>query len=196
MKSTSDTSPRTTIVLVRHGRSTHDHDGRWLRPHEVGSFEAAYNAAGIRDDSLPPAELIAASGRADIVVASDMIRAIDSARRLRPGREPEICPLLREITLDPPLWLRVPLPILLWDVACHTMVSYRIWRDTDHEQVQRAREAAAWLVQRATTGRTIVAVTHGGFRRLLDAQLRRRGWERTPGVRSYENWSTWTYVSA
>lgn len=51
------------IVLVRHGRSAHVHDGRWMTPDGVRDFERAYNVAGIRDDDAPPSELIALTRR-------------------------------------------------------------------------------------------------------------------------------------
>src|SRR6185503_9821431 len=106
-------SPR--IVLVRHGRSAHVHDGRWMTPHGVRDFEHAYNVAGIRDDDAPPSELIALTAKAHVLAASDLPRAIASARRLAADRDLAISPLLREIELEPPSWIPMPLPIEAWD---------------------------------------------------------------------------------
>jgi broad specificity phosphatase PhoE len=186
------------IILVRHGRSSHHHTGLWLNSEGVRRFEDAYNAAGIRDDSTPSPELIAVTARAEVLAASDMLRAIVSARRLDPAREPHVVAALREITLDVPAWIRVPLPILLWDLFSHALWTWRLWRSLDHEHIRRADEAIAWLVRQAggeggRGAQRVVAVTHGGVRRLLDARLVARGWKRTHARTSYENWSVWSY---
>ena len=52
----------------------------------VDKFEADYNAAGIRDDSVPSPDLIETASRAEVIAASDMLRAILSAKRLVPSR--------------------------------------------------------------------------------------------------------------
>src|SRR5690242_5786707 len=116
----------TRLLLVRHGRSSHVHDGRWLRHHDVGAFEDAYDAAGIRDDSMPSEELRAAARNADLVVASDLPRAVASAKRLAGARGLVTSPLLREIRLEPPRWVPVALPINAWDVFSHWQWSYRL----------------------------------------------------------------------
>lgn len=179
------------ITLVRHGRSSHHHDGRWYTPATLSHFEAAYNAAGIRDDSAPDAELLRMAADADIIAASDMIRAIASAERLAPGRPIAVSPLLREIELEAPRWWPLPLPILGWDIVSHLKVSTRMALDLEHEFTRRARDAAAWLADHASSAERVVAVTHGGFRRLLTRQLIRTGWRRAGSHSSYANWSAW-----
>jgi broad specificity phosphatase PhoE len=181
----------TRIILVRHGRSAHTHDRRWMRAVDVGRFEDDYDAAGILDDDAPPSELVEMVARADAIVASDLPRAIASARRVAPQREPELVPLLREIRLEPPLWIPVPLPIELWDALSHAQWTYRLRRGTDHQFVRRGREAADWLVRRAATAPTIVVITHGGFRRIVASCLANRGWRADGSSRSYQNWSAW-----
>lgn len=181
------------IHLVRHGHSAYVHGSRWVNGNGAREFEQAYNSATIRDDSLPPPELIETASRAGVVACSDMIRAIDSARRLAPARAPEIVPALRELTLDIPPWLGVRMPVEVWDIMSYTLWSYRLWAKSDHETVRRANEAVGWLFERANGGTDVVAVTHGGFRRLLEAQILARGWYRVAGPRTYANWSCWVY---
>jgi broad specificity phosphatase PhoE len=183
-----------TIHLVRHARVDYVHDERWMNAAGVQRFEDGYNAADIHGDSHPPAELVAIAAKATVVAASDMRRAIASVQRLVPGREADITPLLREITLETPAWVRFPLPILGWDVISHSLVSWYIARSRDHEFLRRAELAAHWLAERAAESASVVAVTHGGFRRILDHRLVTRGWARIPGSRSYENWSVWSYT--
>jgi len=179
------------ILLVRHGPSAHVHDGRWMDRHGVPRFEDAYDAAGIRDDPPPPEDLRHVATAADVVCASDLRRAIESAKRVAPGREPVISALLREIRLEPPRWMPFRLPIEAWDAYSHAQWSYRLLTRRDHEFVRRADAAAEWLEQKARDAATILVVTHGGARRLIADRLSVRGWLRGAERRSYANWSTW-----
>ncbi len=181
------------IHLVRHGRSSHSHDGRWMHCDEVHAFEDAYDAAGIRDDDTPPPELIRTAESAHVIAASDLPRAIASATRIAPGRDPDVTPLLREFRLEPPRWLP-RLPMQAWELICYVQWTYRLLGDAPNDSIRRAEDAAEWLAQRAGDLATVVAVTHGGFRRLIGNRLELRGWRTGPGPRSYANWSVWSYA--
>ena len=159
----------------------------------VRDYEAAYDTASILDAAAPPARLVELAARAEVLAASDMPRAIASARRIASARDAEIVPLLREIQLEPPGWVPLRLPIAAWDAMSHLQWSYRLLRSVDHAFVRRAEEAATWLVSRADGGASVLAVTHGGIRRIIDWCLRRRGWRPLPGKRGYEHWGCWSY---
>jgi broad specificity phosphatase PhoE len=182
------------IVLVRHGKSTHRHDGSWLRHDEVHRFENAYDAAGIRDDSHPSPELIAEAAAVDVVYASDMIRAIESAARLAPKERVVISPLLREITLEPPSWIPAKLPLDAWDMICQLRLRYRIAVMAEHAFVERAQRAVEMLSDHVGSSGTAVVVTHGGFRQHLAARFELAGWIAAGPNRSYANWSTWSFT--
>lgn len=159
--------------------------------HGVPRFEDAYDAAGIRDDPPPPELLRDLAAAADLLCASDLRRALESAHRVAPGREVTISPLLREIRLEPPRWIPFQLPIGAWDALSHAQWSYRLLTKRGHEYVRRAAAAADWLEQHARSAASVVVVTHGGFRRLIADRLVARGWERTNKHRDYAHWSTW-----
>jgi broad specificity phosphatase PhoE len=184
-----------SLHLVRHGHSAFVHDGRWMNPDDVARFDREYDARGIRDDSLPPPALIETAAQAAVIAASDLPRAIASARRLAPGREPDVSPLLREIELETSPWMpRVArLPVVAWDAINFARWSYRLLTQSDHAFVRRADAAVDWLLERMNGDSTVLVITHGGFRRLLDARLIARGWLRVPGPLSYANWSSWSY---
>jgi broad specificity phosphatase PhoE len=182
---------RERILLIRHGHSSHTHDGRWLHATNVAAFEDAYDAAGIRDDSTPPPPLSAAAAVAGMLCASNLTRAIDSARRLVPEHEVLVSPLLREIRLEPPRWIPFRLPIQAWDALNYMQWSYRLLMKSDHEFIQRAESAATWLEEQTRQCATVAVVTHGAFRRLIAASLAARGWRAGASRRSYENWSVW-----
>ena len=183
-----------TIHLIRHGHSALVHDGRWMRADGVPRYEAAYNAVGIRPDSQPPAALLAMSQRATVLAASDMVRAIESARRLAPDREPIVSPLLRELELEPPQWIPASLPIEVWDAFSFWQWTYRLLLHRDHTLVRRARDAADWLITHTRHDASVVSITHGGFRRIIHAQLVQRGWRAERTSRGHHNWSCWSYT--
>jgi broad specificity phosphatase PhoE len=184
----------TRILLVRHGRSAHPHDGRWMHADRVREYERGYDAAGILDDDLPPSELVEIATRADTLVVSDLPRAVESARRIAPGRDPILLPLLREIALEPPRWVPIPLPIAVWDVISFAQWSYRLVVRADHDMVRRADLAAGWLIGRAVNAEYVVAVTHGGFRRIVARRLEARGWRAAGRRLGYANWSAWSFI--
>lgn len=159
----------------------------------VSQFEDAYDAAGIVEGSTPPFALIDSATNAGLIVASDLPRAIDSAERLAGGRRIVYSALLREIRLEPPRWIPFRLPIEAWDAFSHAHWSYRLLVGTSHEFVRRADAAAEWLEQQARAAKSIVAVTHGGFRRILARSLVRRGWRAGALARQgrHANWSSW-----
>src|SRR5919198_6218850 len=99
------------IWLVRHGPSSHVHDGRWMHHTIVPGFEDAYDSMGIIPDCVPPAHLLRVAATVDAICSSDLPRATESAQRLALGREVLISPLLREVRLEPPRWIPLALPI-------------------------------------------------------------------------------------
>src|SRR5205085_4441187 len=104
--------------------------------HRLRQFEDAYDAAGILDE--PPSALVQAARSADVLAASDLRRALESAQRLAPDKELKISPLLREFRLEPPDWIPVPLPIQMWDVMNHAQWSWRLFTRAEDETVKRA----------------------------------------------------------
>jgi broad specificity phosphatase PhoE len=165
-----------------------------MHANRVRDFENGYNAAGILSDDAPPSELVEIASRSDWLVASDLRRAIESARRIAPGRDPVIVPLLREIELEPPHWIPMPLPIAAWDALSFAQWSYRLFVDAEHEFVRRADAASDWLVERAASAANVVAVTHGGFRRIVACRLETRGWHAAERQLGHANWSAWSFT--
>lgn len=181
------------ILLVRHGHSSHVHDGRWMPASGVGKYEDAYDAVGIREDSRPSGDLLKLAADATLV-SSDMTRAIASIERLAQGRRYQVSPLLREIRLEPPLWLPGRLPIEAWDAMSALQWTWRLRVGAENDFVRRAHQAADWLAQLDAAAETILAVTHGGFRRIVEAALVARGWKATRERRAWDNWSVWSFT--
>jgi broad specificity phosphatase PhoE len=180
------------IHLVRHGVSAHTHDGSWVNADRATRFMEFYDAAGIRDEA-PPAEAVTAAANADVFAASTLPRAIESVRRLAPDRSAELTPLLREINFESPHWFPIRLPVNTWDAIDYVVNGYRIMRRRPTADLRRADEATDWLVSRVAKNSTLLAVTHGGFRRFLWATLVDRGWTPEFTRKAYHNWSVWSF---
>jgi len=70
------------------------------------------------------------------------------------------------------------MPLGLWGLLISVAWFYRIARGTYMSDAERARTSAAadWLVGMSHAKSTLLAVTHGAFRRMLARELTTRGW--------------------
>jgi broad specificity phosphatase PhoE len=181
------------IILVRHGASAHVHSD-WMIDHGgIKSWRDQYDLAGIQSNSQPPTQLVQIADTATHIIASDLLRAVASAKRLAPQREIVVSDLLREVPLKLPHW-PTRLPLIVWEFLIHVAWSYRIVRGIDSTEQDRTRAAAAakWLGEIVNNGSTALVVTHGVFRRLLAQQLLLSGWTNTARRGGYSHWSYWT----
>ena len=181
------------IVLVRHGPSAFNVGGVFDR-RGVERWRDQYDSAGIQSDARPPASLVHMAREATHLIASDMPRALASARALESPHEIRVSELLREAPLAIPHW-PTRLPLVAWGALIHAAWSYRIARGVDETDVDQTRAEAAseWLTSLVTEGSTALVVTHGVFRRLLGKHLVRRGWTTGPRDGGYGHWSTWSF---
>ncbi len=182
-----------TLILVRHGATSHVHHGGAIDRAGLQRWRDGYDSAGLLVSSHPPRSLVRVAADATHVVASDLPRAIASAERLAPGRSIHVSPLLREVPLAIPRW-PTRLPLEAWAVIIHLAWSYRIVRGTDvtERELARARAAAQWLGDIVADGSSALVVTHGVFRRLLAKWLIEQSWHSHGRRGGYRHWSAWT----
>jgi broad specificity phosphatase PhoE len=190
-------SRRTHVLLIRHGVTGYVHREGWVDAAGIQRWRDAMDATGILETSRPPRVLVDRVAQADLVMASDLARAVESAKRLAPGRDVMISPLFRESALEFPKWMRFRWPVRIWRIFTGSQWMYRILRGTDVSESERARAAAAakLLGELAQEHELIAVVCHGVFRRMLSRHLARAGWSPDPGRHSYRNWSVWEYVA-
>ena len=119
--------------------------------------------------------------------------AIESIERLAPGREAQLTPLLRESPFELAKYFPVRLPIGTWDAINFVVNGYCIQRRRPVPELLRAREATEWLLARVPANGSLLAVTHGDFRRFLWAALLDRGWRAEFTRKTYHNWSVWSF---
>jgi broad specificity phosphatase PhoE len=186
--------PVARVLLIRHGRTSHVHEGGLLDRAGIERWRRACDLAGLAEGDVPSPHLAAEVAQAEVLAASDMPRAVTSVAALAPGRTFTVSTLLREVPLPiPAVPIRAPLPV--WNALIHLRWGLDILagRDVSREARSQAEAAATWCVVAARQARTgtIAVVTHGVFRRLLARQLVAEGWRFEPGRRSYDHWSTW-----
>jgi broad specificity phosphatase PhoE len=165
------------IFLVRHGRPT-VLDTSPISGFELGRWVAQYNECGV-DRAYPPPE--AASrvvASAEIVVASNLRRSVESAEWLAPSADVEIDPELREAVLPDSVGISLRLPPGAWVVLarvawwlnwCQSVEAVKSTR-------QRAERVADRLCALAKDHRCVAVVGHGVFNWFIAAQLARRSW--------------------
>lgn len=189
------------ILLVRHGRSAHV-ERAWLDVDGLRRWMIAYDAAEIALHHPPPPLTVELARTADVIVASDLPRAIASATLLAGGREVRTSALLREAPLETkelplPRLAGVRLPYHGWGLVFGARWLYASLRGApppgvDAAALARAEEAVEWLVTLATERGRVLAVTHATFRTLMAAALARRGWRR-PERHPFHEWSVWPF---
>lgn len=173
------------VLLIRHGRSSHVHEG-WLDRETFLRWREAYEAAGI--DDAPPENVRDLVANSMLVAASDSRRAIESAKALAPDREVVTSDLFRELELHPPSLGRLVLPMWGWLIAFIFRWVAGGGRMSAAER-ERVDQAAEWIEQQPHD--SIAIVTHGTFRRALAPALIARGWRKVEFARGHRHWSAW-----
>lgn len=183
-----------TLLLIRHGPSANVPPSRALAWRDVERWRVHYDAAGLKRTAVPPRELVQQVHGAEVLLASDLPRARESAELIAKGRTVIATPLLREASLRIPRW-PTRLPFGFWGALIY--LSWKAgtpWRRTgDSADLERVRAAAAFVGERIALGSVGVAITHGVFRALLASELKRSGWRETARRGGYGHWSAWTF---
>lgn len=165
------------ITLVRHGPLTNDsiHQAVWPEGHERPFSDSAI---GISTVIPPPPSLIERAKRADVIVSSDLRRAIESAICLDANRLPLMTPLLREAEPDSG-WLKLLLRLLPLEVVRRwlTRLGTAAQLEWLNSTQARARQAAGWIDQLAVEYESVLVVSHTIFNQFLVQELQQIGWD-------------------
>src|ERR1019366_234931 len=182
------------IILARHGKPTL-WKGDLLAGRDFGDWVRRYNEAGITNTAEPPPRLRELAASVGWVVASDLRRAVESARFLAHTRDVQIEPELREAALPE----SIAVPIRMPAGACLVIARVAWWLswcrppETVGAARQRAIRAADRLCALADEHGSVLAVGHAVFNRFIATELRMRGW-RGPKFFSVAYWATATFV--
>lgn len=154
----------TCIVLVRHGQSEWNAIGRWQ-----GWADPPLSSLGRDQARLAVAQI----GSVDVVVSSDLRRAVDTAAILAAGlglAPPAVMPSLRE--RDVGAWTGLTRAEIerRWPGALSGPMPEPPGGETAAALVERALAAVGELAE-SHPGRRVLAVSHGGLIRALERHL-------------------------
>jgi broad specificity phosphatase PhoE len=164
------------IVVVRHGRPRGD---RRVKVDRAGfrDWWASYDAHGLEDGQSPPEGLLAMAGRAQVIFASSLPRAIETAHAVAQGKEVVIDPVFVEAPLPPPAipGRRTPAQWGVWSRAAWWL-GCSGGQESRRDAELRAEAAVATVTARALRGETVLLCAHGWFNRMMRPVLRAQGW--------------------
>ena len=182
------------ILLVRHGEPdmkeyTSGKDGTY------GEWLKKYNASGIRQEMRPPEELLKLIEDVDVLISSDLKRALDSARLLAGNKVIMQNPIFREFELpenkkkypkfSPEIWSTI------FRILWFTGYSNKSENFTDAKI--RIKDSAEKLEDLAIKHSEIVLVGHGLMNRFIGMELKKQGWKkRRNGGKGY--WCYFEYT--
>jgi len=166
-----------SIVLVRHGRPALSRkvklDWRGYR-----TWWAAYGESGLALGEVPPKKLVTIAALADLIVASPLARARETAERLAPGAEILIDEIFVEAPLPAPQIPIVHLRPGTWNVLSRLfwLMGYSAAGESHQHADIRAAEAAGRIEGLARGRKLVLLCAHGWFNRMIRGVLRARGW--------------------
>lgn len=165
-----------TIVIARHGQPNVNRNVRVDR-RGYRDWWANYDRSGLHPDEKPPERLQALAGRADLIYASTLQRAIHTAQMLAGGREISTDPVFIEAPLPPPpIWgRRRPGAWGVWARAAWWL-GWHEGGETRPQAEVRAEAAVATLTAQALRGQNVLLCAHGWFNRMMRPVLRAQGW--------------------
>ena len=165
------------IVIVRHGEPDMDRKLR-LTWREYIEWWKGYDAAGLKPGQTPPPALVALAAGADVVYASTLARAGETAAAIVGVRDILRDPVFVEAPLPPPPIFGRRKP-RRWGVYARISWWLGMARggETRRDAEQRAEAAAATLAARALRGQNVVVCAHGWFNRMMRPVLLSWGWK-------------------
>ena len=179
-----------SITLTRHGEPALSRKVM-LTAQEYRDFWARYEVGGLLPGQTAPPMLAGFIEKADVIVSSTRLRAIESAAVVAGGRPVLREPLLIEAPLPPPNWPWRMSP-RLWGFASRSLWWFLNQHHGEENRAQaeaRADLAAGKLVDLAANGQNVVVLAHGFFNILIGRALVKRGW-RMSLREGYKYWST------
>jgi broad specificity phosphatase PhoE len=165
-----------SIIIARHGRPKGDRKALvdW-RGYET--WWAQYDRNGLSEDQTPPDALLEAGRSADVIFASTLPRAIETAEAIAGGKPIVKDEIFIEAPLPPPpVWgRRTPREWGVWARSAWWL-GRAAGQETRQAAEVRAAAAAATLTARALRGENVVLLAHGWFNRMMRPVLRSNGW--------------------
>jgi len=165
------------IIIARHGKPALSRKVK-LTWREYRAWWKKYDEGGLAENQKVPKRLKAWTRKADVVISSSLLRAIESAE-LASGRAPDF-------TYDELMEAALPSPALgplkfrpkSWGTYAR-IVWFCGWSDgmeSHREARARANAMCDTLANHAAGGKIVYVSAHGWFNRMLKGSLMKRGW--------------------
>lgn len=163
------------VILVRHGQPDFD-TRKWVGVHNVRLRLQRYSEARVsaKPKNYP---LFPNSAAPRYCLSSELVRAQDSLL-LCQNVQAEVSALFNEAELPHPERLLFPLPWSTLLVVCRLawLFGYRVNAPGLSCDLERARQAAALLIERASKHSIVYVFGHGIMNRLIARELEKSGW--------------------
>ncbi len=176
------------IILVRHGKPSFDLRTK-VSPKALAESLAAYDLAGIENDSHPSSELCELIQESSMIFTSDLKRSLQSAARLSTKAKTS-SPIFREIPVPSYLPYPFPLRAITWAVLGRILwyLGYSGKIETRTEARLRANKAAQQLIKHTNDDGAVVLIGHGLMNMFIAKSLQQQGWH-SPSPTTRQHWS-------
>ena len=163
------------ITLLRHGKPAFELKG-YVRGRDLGRLAKSYDLSGIVDS--PPRETMMAIQDNQVIVCSDLVRSVESAKALGCSEVHIKDSLFRETEIPHFGSGSVPLPVGVWMIVLRFLWLFGFSRNGESlcQARRRARQAADQLVELAEAHQNVLLIGHGLMNHLIAKELLNSGW--------------------
>lgn len=168
------------ISIIRHGKSQYVHSGK-VAFHEFSQWVENYDSYGIDAASSCPPLTLKKARSANVVISSNLKRAVESARLVIPHDNIISDPLFRETELPvgSMKWFGLKFKPQSW--AIFLRILWFSGYSNDCESLGKARlraeKAAQQLIDYAVRYQSVALIGHGFFNLLIANELQKKGWK-------------------
>lgn len=164
------------IILARHGEPDLSRRVK-LNWRGYKYWWRLYDEAGLKPGQDAPKIIKDLARQADVVIASTLPRAIETAEKAKGGPVDRLEPLMVEAPLPPPNFGYFRFKPTSWGAI--SRISWCLGFSGEGESQKEARvradKAAGVLSEEAKGGKMIFVAAHGWFNRMVRSGLKRRG---------------------
>lgn len=183
------------ITLIRHGRSTLIENNR-VNGEGLKDWIEEYDRKGVFKENTYPLETLEKIAATNVIISSDLKRALESVKFLNSNIKSISKPLFRETELPIPVIVvgNIKLKPQTWAIIlrCLWFFGYSNQCESFSKAKQRAKKAAAQLETYAKEYNSVSLIGHGFFNLLIAKELQKMGWRGNRKIGS-KHWSATSY---
>jgi len=145
---------------------------------QFGNWITSYNSAGVERGSVIPQASLEYARTCGVVVTSNLLRSVQSAKFLHVENYQAPDKLFAEAGMPYATWVTFKLPPKYWAVLFRVLwyLGYSKNSESYREARKRSVLAVRQLVDLAESHQSVLLVGHGIFNRLVAQELKGLGW--------------------